>query len=664
MSKLNDDIAKQLKADPYKTIEKLTTTQIVALLKEASDKYYNTSVPLIPDDVFDMLKERLQKVDPKNAYLKEIGAPIPASDKVELPYFMGSLDKIKDDPKALQKWMKAYPGSVVVSDKLDGNSGMYVIEPNGKCNLYSRGDGFHGQNLNNLLPHLKLPVVKQDTVFAVRGEFIISKKNWETHSHIGANARNVVAGLLNKKTPDPVLTQLIDFVVYEVVQPKMTPSEGLQFLQQLGTFKVVHNVKINEPLTMDMLSSVLMERRTKSPYEIDGIVVYHDAVHKLQKGKNPPYGFAFKTIHTMTEAEVIVSDIEWNVSKDGYIKPTVLFPPVSIGGVTISRATGFNAAFIEKHVIGPGSRIGIIRSGDVIPHIVRVMTPAASGTALFPDVPYTWNETHIDIVVSETGKNSDMQKKVLEHFVSKLDIHGVGPGIVAKLVDGGIDTIPKLLNITKGEISNIPGLSGQSGDKTVAVLNHARDTVKCVDLMAASNIFGRGLGSRKLAAIIKECPGVLRRSIPAKSVVVAVEGIGETTADIFLENLPKFYALLDEIGIPCRTAAPAAPVAPPPAPAAAAPSAAAPAQVKAPKATPPTAATSSVTGKTFVFTGFRNKGWEDAIAERGGKVSTSVSKNTSVVVAADINENSGKISKARELGVQVISKETFEQMYM
>jgi len=106
------------------------------------------------------------------------------------------------------------------------------------------------------------------------------------------------------------------------------------------------------------------------------IVVRDNQHHSIISGKNPKYSFAFKTILTHEEAEVIVSHVEWNISKDGFLKPTVYFNPIHIGGVKIQKATGFNASFIQSNTIGPGSHIVIIRSGDVIPYIVRTLSPS------------------------------------------------------------------------------------------------------------------------------------------------------------------------------------------------------------------------------------------------------------------------------------------------
>lgn len=632
----------QLAENPKKVLDTLSADEIAKVLEQASVAYYNSSTQLLSDDLFDIVKAHLQKMAPKHVYFKKVGAPV-EKDKVVLPYWMGSLDKIRDDAKALDKWKEKYPGEVIVSDKLDGNSAMIVYDSVAGFQMYSRGDGEIGQNITSLMsmmPSLKkvMDVIQSQRYakLAVRGELIISRKSWESISHMGANARNVVAGTMNAKTRDPRITQVLEFVAYDVLEPKSPlPSSSMQLLDQLG-FTTMHRELVDgTKLTPEFLSEILMRRRKVSPYEIDGIVVMQNENHKLIKGKNPKYGFAFKSILTHDEAEVIVSHVEWNASKDGYLKPLVHFPTVTIAGVNISKATGFNGQFIEKNVIGPGSRLVIIRSGDVIPHILRVLTPSATGKPQFPDISYVWNDTHVDIMVS--GESEEVALKTLEHFAKTLQIPFVAAGTIKRLFDQGINTIPKLYALTEGDLKKLDGFQGVMAGKIAKSLQDMRDKVTCEQLMVASNLFGRGLGEKKLALIVKEYPDILKstRKVPSKQELLAIDGIGSVTADAFLKTLAKFYQLLDELNFSCKEEQKQALV---------------------------VNSRMDFEGQTIVFTGFRNKEWEDRVTEMGGKISGSVSKNTTMVVASDPKENSGKLEKARSLNVPIISRDEFAKM--
>ena len=161
----------------YKTkgitiLEQMSISDLENILKTANDAYYNKT-PLLTDNEFDIIKEFIQTKYPGNTVAEEIGAPIQGKNKVLLPFEMSSMDKIKPDSGALSTWMQSYRGPYVLSCKLDGVSGMYVCDENGKHTLYTRGNGLVGQDVSHLIKVLKLPIL--DRGFAIRGEFIISK---------------------------------------------------------------------------------------------------------------------------------------------------------------------------------------------------------------------------------------------------------------------------------------------------------------------------------------------------------------------------------------------------------------------------------------------------------------------------------------------------------
>jgi NAD-dependent DNA ligase len=199
--------------------------------------------------------------------------------KAKLPFFMGSLDKIKNEQKVFDSWKNRYMGCYVVSDKLDGNSGLLHFQPNQDTMLYTRGNGVEGQNITHLLPFLKNMTHLRSFPHevAIRGELIISKADFQSlGTNQGANARNTVAGLLNAVIPDLQVAHVTSFVAYELVFPTMSPSQQMKFIQEEAKIDCVHfhSWKSNE-LSLDSLSNELLQRRNKSPYEIDGIVVVH-----------------------------------------------------------------------------------------------------------------------------------------------------------------------------------------------------------------------------------------------------------------------------------------------------------------------------------------------------------------------------------------------------
>lgn len=604
---------------PKEYLDTLSLSVILEFLDYANELYRNEEKIAVSDEWYDFIYEYAKAKDPKNPFFKQVGAPV--KDKVELPEWMGSQDKIRDDSKALGTWKKKYPGPYVLSDKLDGISGMFYVK-NNQVHLYTRGDGSHGQNVTGIYNYIQSSIGKYERNMMVRGEFIISKANWDKIKHLGANARNVLAGQLNAKTHNPDICQYIEFIAYEYMSSKQPFFESLNALEVLGFSVVPRKLVEEETLTNEALADYLIARRKASAYEIDGIVVRDNEIHRIVKGKNPKYSFAYKTILTHEEAEVFVYEVQWNVSKDGFIKPTVLFNPVVLNGVTIKKATGFNAAFIEENKIGPGAKVVIIRSGDVIPHIVRVVTPSKPS---FPE-KYVWNDSHVDILAVDASGEEQVLKQ-MEHFVKTLDVDFMGPAVVRKLYKSGFDSIESLFKLTKKDLLALEGIQEKGAEKIFNALQKSLEKTTCPKLMVASNLFGRGFGEKKIEAIVATNPEILEFKMIKK--LKPTDGVAGLTETKFMEKLPEFYKFAKRIGFKCT------------------------------KKLPPHKTSGEFEGMTVVFTGFRNKEWEEKIKAAGGKMGTTVSKNTSLVVAADVEEESEKLRKAKELGVKVIGKEEF-----
>ena len=167
----------------------------------------------------------------------------------------------------LPKWKHKYHGPYVLSAKLDGISGMYSTE-HGTKKLYTRGNGREGQDISYMIPYLKLP--EQENI-TIRGELIMTKKTFdEKYKTTAANARNLVAGIANRKKITPDEIRNIDFVAYEVIEPRMKPSQQMDFLEKHNVITVIH--KTVEDVTNELLSEILIRWRDLYAYEIDGII--------------------------------------------------------------------------------------------------------------------------------------------------------------------------------------------------------------------------------------------------------------------------------------------------------------------------------------------------------------------------------------------------------
>ena len=624
--------------DPIETLKSLPIKQIVKLLEKADIAFFNSSNTLLPDDIYDMVKQYIRDNDPNNQYLKKVGAEIEIN-KEELPIYMGSLDKIKDSEANIVKWKNKYKGNYVISEKLDGISCLLYHDKN-ETKLLTRGNGYIGQNISHILPYLRIDVAKLQEKIAIRGELIISRSNWNLISDIGANARNVVAGAVHTKTVNKDTISKIDFVAYDILYPRKKLSESLEYVKMLDIPVVNHIVGDNDILNLENLSQLLAKWRKESLYEIDGIVIQHDEEHNVLSGKNPKHAFAFKTIITNEQAEVIVTDVEWNISKHRYLKPLIKFEEISLGGVKIKQATGFNAAFIKNNKIGPGSHIIIVRSGDVIPHVLTVLTPSSNNQPKMPSVSYDWTETNIDIFLKGDEKNREHDINAFVHFMKTLDIDGVKEGVIAKMYDAGFDTLKKIINISLDEIRIIPGFKDKSALKLYQSLQNI-STSKCEKLLIASNVFGRGFGEKKLKLISHVYPFIgydktrsLNLSIDD---LIKINGIAVTTADQFIKGIEKYFEFCKDIGIKCK---------------------------KSNKETINNQSSKFdiFKGKKVVFSGFRNKEYEDSITNSGGTITTAISKATNYLIVKEYNDSSAKIKKALEYGIIIMTKHELENI--
>jgi len=247
------------------------------------------------------------------------------------------------------------------------------------------------------------------------------------------NPRNMVAGIVNHKTINEAIKDL-HFVAYEVMKPVKKPSEQMEFLFTLDVETVLY--KIEKNITNELLSNTLVNWRTNYSYEIDGVIVANDAVYERKSG-NPEHAFAFKMVLSDQVAEAKVVDVIWSASKDGYLKPRVQIEPINLGGVKIEYATGFNGAFINDNNIGIGATIELIRSGDVIPYIRKVIVFADEPK--MPSVPFKWNDTHVDIMLEDIESDETVREKNITGFFRGIGVEGLSTGNVKRIIEAGFD---------------------------------------------------------------------------------------------------------------------------------------------------------------------------------------------------------------------------------
>jgi NAD-dependent DNA ligase len=461
---------------------------------------------------------------------------------------MGSMNKIKNDEASLERWIRANgSSSVLITDKLDGVSAL-CIRQDEVLSLYTRGNGSVGQDISWMIDGihgLSDDDVRED--FVVRGELIISKSSFKGLLDEGtvkpqSNARNIVAGIVNSKIPNQRILGRIEFVCYEsIADEDLTPYEQIQKIGNVYGLRAVFATTRTLKLCTSILVECLKERKRTSPYEIDGMVVYNDTKNERNTVGNPSYAFAFKLPNDAVQ--VTVTDIQWNISKDKYLYPVVCFEPIYLNGVTINKASGFNAKYISDNRINKGSEICVTRSGDVIPYITNVCVCSAHA-GLPTTEEYVWTTSGVDIMLVED--NDVTRRKALQNTIEKLDIKGIGTGTVRRLYGDGIYTLLDLLSLNEERLTGIPGIQTKSARNIVRSIEACKSKMTLEDLMYASNSFGRGIGRKTIRIVLRSFPDILTDTRVTETDLITLSGIDVKTARTFMSNIPTFNTFLDE----------------------------------------------------------------------------------------------------------------------
>ena len=644
------DVVEKFKKNGISVVESLSEKELQHVLDYTNNAYRNME-PIMTDNEYDIIHDYMEIKYPNNPILNDIGAPISIEkNKAVLPYSMGSMDKRKPDTNELENWKQKYKGPYVLSCKLDGVSGLYVTEGD-KPKLYTRGDGKIGQDVSHFIPYLRLPKEKG---LAIRGEFIIPKNIFDLkYKGKFANARNLVSGIINRISVDEKIKD-VRFVAYEFIKPEYKPFEQMERLTKMNIDVVLF--KRETDVTNEMLSNYLIEWRNTYDYEIDGVIVTDDKIYPRKTG-NPEHSFAFKMVLSDQIAESRVIDVIWTPSKDGYLKPRVRIEPIKLGGVEINYATGFNGAFIEQNKIGIGAVVEIIRSGDVIPHIKSVTQPAEK--AKMPEESYKWNDTHIDIILENVENDPVVREKNITGFFKGIGVDGLKSGNVERIISAGYDSVPKIIKMNVDDFLKVEGFKGKLANKIHDSIQTKLKEASLITLMASSNIFGRGISEKKIEPIMEMYPNILIEVASDITVddlnkkiemVKKVKGIAEKTAELFVSKIALFIGFLKECGLEYKLSG----------------------DVKGHgdgdgnghgDGKVEVDVNHPLYGKTVVFTGFRDDNLEKMIKKIGGKIGSSVSKNTFVVVTKDKDDKTGKVLQAEKVGVTVMEPNEFKSAF-
>lgn len=620
---------------------------MLRLWHKANTAYHTDGTSSLTDAEFDHITTRIKELDPANKVLREIGAPVSDREKVKLPNRMPSLDKVKAGTDDIARWRTKHNiTNVVVSDKLDGIS-LQIHFVNGMmAESYTRGDGEYGKSATlhvKRTGHIpkQISLDQRITDPIIRAEAVLPYKVFKKkYGHKYKNPRNFVAGMFNRKTITENLEDIlrdVHVICYEIMNESMDKHDQLEWLKENG-FEVpdyIHHELL--PPTDRWCSEWLKGRKTGCDYEIDGLVIEADlasqrAVLDIEDG-NPASAVAYKAEAESVEANVV--HVHWSVSHHGYLKPRIEITPVELSGVTVTYATAFNAGFVRDNNLGPGAKVRITRSGEVIPHILEVTKPGAiSG---LPDTGWHWNETKVDAVLDERNTNLDFKKRQLLHMLNALGVEGVQKGMVEKLYSAGFTTLKKLLDADLWQLLQVDGVQEKTAQKLHDQLQQATTDVALPTLMYASNRFGRNFGVTKFRGIYKALGDriLTDHASDLGREVTGLSGFSAEAGRQFAEGLVEFRRWLESQ--PDIT-------------------------VAAYQGT--TQVSTAFRNQSIVFTGFRSDEITQFIESQGGTVTSGVSKKTTKVIVKDNNSNSGKYKKARDLGIPCTTLNQFKDDYM
>ncbi len=665
----------QTESEASAEIEKLT-----AEIEYHSNRYYNEDAPEISDYEYDMLMQRLKKLEAsypslakKNSPTKHVGgtAKREAGVLVRHNVPMLSLQDVfsKEDVIRFVEEMrqKLDEPEFVVEYKIDGLSMSLRYENGSLVMAETRGDGIEfGEDVTVNAREIK-DVVQQladaPEYLEIRGEVYMKNADFDAVNarqellgkKIFANPRNCAAGTLRQLDPAIVRERPLSLFIFNLQQARgrqfQTHTQCYEYLKSQGV-TVIDDYKVCKTAE-EVWNAIeaIGDNRGNLAYDIDGAVVkinrYSDRELLGATAKTPRWAIAYK--YPPEEKETTLLDIELTVGRTGRINPTAVFAPVQLCGTSVSRATLHNQDFINELDIGIGDTISVYKSGEIIPKIRKVnhaKRPAGVATYRIPDVcpvcgaKVAREENTADIRCTNSSCPAQLVRNII-HFVSReaMDIKGFGAVYVESLVNEGfIRDIADIYHLHEHRDRMIAsGIIGKekNTDKLLSAIeaSKANDADKLFTGLGILNV-GRS-ASKALLAHFKTIDAVMDAD---EERLVEVEDIGEVSARCIREYFAqeanrRLIERLKESGV----------------------------NMEAGEAV---LVSESFAGKTFVITGTlptmsRNEA-KAFIEENGGKVTGSVSKKTDYLVAGEAAGS--KLDKAAALGIEVLTEERLRAM--
>lgn len=648
-------------------------------------RYHTLDQPLISDYEFDQLLNELKGLEAQHPELVTPDSPTQRSGAQPLERFtkvthpapilslangFGSQD-VRDWYERIAKLDESVRhADFVVEPKIDGLT-VVLHYIDGSFSLgATRGDGEVGEDISeNLrtLPTIPLRIPLDGDLtsperLVVRGEVYMTKSDFaelnarlsEAGEKTYLNPRNTAAGSLRQLDPRMTAKRPLKILVYQIIESSdPTPTtqwETLNYLQNLG-FPVSNiNSHVTDIESAIRFCEMQANQRSQWPFEADGIVIKINDLKLAERlgyvGKDPRGAIAYK--YPAQEVSTKLLDIIVNVGRTGILTPQAILEPVSIGGVIVRNATLHNFDFIKEKDIRIGDRVWVKRAGEVIPYIIGPINEARDGSEKIYEIPQTCPACgepveNIPGEVAYFCVNSACPAQLvrnLEHFVSRgsMDIVGLGYRIVEQLIKAGlIADVADLYSLEKNQLLTLEGFGDKKADNLLSAIEKSKSQ-PLERLITALGIHGVGeIAARDLAQHYRDLDKLAQASLED---IQTLPGFGPNIAQSIIDWFaqPHNQALLKKL-----KAAQVWPIV-----------------VDAPAQT----GNLALSGLSFVITGtlpsLTRTEAEDLILKHGGKVSGSVSKNTSYLLLG--SEPGSKYDKAKALQVPILSEEELLKM--
>lgn len=626
--------------------------ELVSLITRYQASYYNGEGE-VSDAEFDRLWDELKALDPENPVLHKVGADSGNFAKLRHVMPMGSQEKAANPDEFLAWAEKHVYDEYLVEYKLDGASLELQFEHGKLIYAVTRGDGTIGDDITVNARKMKgiVSVLKDssgqviDYTGGIRGEVIMTHSVHKNKYPDKANCRNAANGLMKRK--DGEGSENLNFISYDAFavtgnQPFNDEEEKINWLTACG-FETVRLVICKTPAEVIDYRASIMEERSRIEYDIDGLVIKERQINHLDASRaRPDRQIAFK--FSLEEAVSTVREVEWSMNGGTYT-PVAIFDEVDLNGTKVKRASLANPDTMRALGIKIGSKVVVVKRGEIIPKIERILPEEENCTpVVFPQKCECCGTSLKDEGSRLFCPNKQCGKRVLHQltkWVQTVDIRDLGESLIKSLYESGtVKSISDLYALTTEQLTpfflneqSIAAEKKSLGAEKVysSIQNHRRMSLSV--FVAGFDI--EGIGETTVEKLVSAGFDSIEKLLNMTEEEAArVSGFAEKMASIAVEGLVENSEEMKSLsnGI-----------------------------IEIESAT-----VGILSGKSFCFTGelitMKRSDAEKIVKENGGTCKSSVTKDLSYLVTNDVSSGSSKNAKAAKLGIPVIDEQAFLAM--